>query len=444
MKTGIFLLYFGFSALLSFDFLALDSFKLIPKFSISGEKLDQSVVSKREGVIRKISNKEPETKKTQTKPRKESAEKTQKALNKEGNLKNEIKQNDSPEIVTQKIKGVFEDFIKILESRSVDSKEYKKAVKFLENSLYNEASFESLKLLAQVYYDRKDTQNQINVLNIISVNYSNNPESFYLLAMAYKSKYLQVFKEPSIKTKKELLKEQERYKEEIIKNLNQALKIDSKHIASYLALLEVLMTSDPKTEEKLHTRASLSVVLDMLKNLKDNKYYSDLCKAYYDNQFFKQSLKACARSVKKNPKDPISPLILSLSLEDQKKKQEKLVLTAEAFPNSFFVQYKTGLYFMGKSPRSAILYLTSAHKLNPNHVTLNKILAKLLYDNGEEERSYDYFLSACLLTEALFLEEFRKAKSGLRRKSKVDLVVKFKKGIKECYQKLKEKKKKKA
>ena len=212
---------------------------------------------------------------------------------------------------------------------------------------------------------------------------------------------MKLSKKISLKFKpgKALLKEREKYQKEIIKNLNQALKLDSKHIPSYQALLDILMFTDPQTDEKKHTRASLNVVLDMWKSLKQNKYYIPLCKAYYDNQFFKQSLKACARSVKKNPKDPMSPLILSLSLSDDKKKEEKLVLTAQAFPDSFLVQYRTGLYFMDKSPRSAILYLTLAHKLEPKHVKLNKILAKLLFDNKEEERSYDYFLSSCLLTE---------------------------------------------
>ena len=136
--------------------------------------------------------------------------------------------------------------------------------------------------------------------------------------------------------------------------------------------------------------------------------------------FFKQSLRACARSVRKNPEDPISPMILSLSLADKKKREEKLILLAQTFPESFFVQYKTGLYFMDKSPRSAILYLTSAHRLEPEHVKLNKMLAKQLFDNKEEERAFDYFLSSCILTDGVFLEDFRRAMSSLRRRNKVD------------------------
>ena len=437
MKTGFYIFCFLFSGLLSCSFVLLFDLENSRLAFAEEKELDQSKV-KKENLDQSPAKEEQLFEKQDLESLKDKKQKKDKKG--ETDQKN---QEDSSQVITKKIKSVFEDFIKILENRSVESKEYKKAVKFLENSLYNEASFESLKLLAQVYNDRKDFQNQINVLNILSVNYSKNPESFYLLAMGYKNKYLNVETDGFIKTDKEILEEKKKYEEEIIKSLNQALKLDSKHIASYLALLDVLMKLDTETEEKQHTRASLSVVLDMWKNLKQNKYYIDLCKAYYDNKFFKQSLKACARSVRKNPKDPISPLILSLSLSDQKKKEEKLVLTAEAFPNSFFVQYKAGLYFLDKSPRSAVLYLSSAQKLDPKHVILNKILAKLLFENGEEEKSYNYFLNSCLLTEGVFLEEFRKAKRALRRKSKVDLVVKFQKGLKECYQKLKKQKKQK-
>ena len=428
MKIGLFLLYISFSGLLSNGLEPFTAEKNSSKPPLSSSNPDQRAILSEESV--------------ESPPRKASNDETS---SKQDTIE-EKKSGASDQIITKKIKSIFEDFIKTLENRSVESDEYRKAVKFLENSLYNEASFESLALLAQVYQDKKDFKNQLNVLNILSVNYPNNPESFYLLALGYKNKYLEAEQKISLKFKpgKALLKEREEYQKEIIKNLNQALKLDSKHVPSYQALLDILMFTDPQTDEKKHTRASLNVVLDMWKSLKQNKYYIPLCKAYYDNQFFKQSLKACARSVKKNPKDPMSPLILSLSLSDDKKKEEKLVLTAQAFPDSFLVQYRTGLYFMNKSPRSAILYLTSAHKLEPKHVKLNKILAKLLFDNKEEERSYDYFLSSCLLTEGLFLEEFRRAKSGLRRKSKVDLVVKFQKGIQECYQKLKKQKQKKS
>ena len=72
------------------------------------------------------------------------------------------------DIISEKIKKVFVDFLEILESKSINSKEYIKAVHFLENSLYDEASFETLKILAKTYENKEDFRNQIKVLKRLS------------------------------------------------------------------------------------------------------------------------------------------------------------------------------------------------------------------------------------------------------------------------------------
>jgi len=333
-------------------------------------------------------------------------------------------------VITQKIRKVFEDFLEILEKESVKSDEYKKAVGFLENSLYSEASFESLKLLASVYGEKKDFKNQINVLNVLSVNYSNNPEAFYLLGMAYQNLYLN--KED----------DKEENKRKAVENINKALKINKKYVLAYEGLLSLLKEKHLETGEELHTKDSLSVVIDMLKNLKKNKYYVSLCKAYYDNNFLKQSRKTCFRSVKRNPKDPVSPLIWALSLLDKKKLSKELLEVAGKFKKSFLVQYKTALYFMDKDPKVAVTYFDSAYALQPERLELNQIMAQFLFDNKEEEKSYGHFLNACLFTEGKFLKNFRRAKNLLRKKHKVDLVLKFQKGIDQCFSEVKRKRKK--
>lgn len=337
----------------------------------------------------------------------------------------------SPGIVTKQIKTVFEDFLKILENEIVESNEYTKAVRFLEGSLYNEASFETLKLLAEVYEKKGDFKNQINVLNILSTNYSTQAESFYLLGMAYKNLSL------NEKDKKD----KEENKKKSIDNFNQALKINPKYTSAYKSLLDLLMDEDPETKEKIHTKESLNVVMSMVKNLRKNKYYIQLCKAYYDKKFFKQSRKACAKSVKRNPKDPISPLILALSYPLTKNTGQKLIKIAEKFKKSFFVQYRTAVYFMDKDPKSAIAYLDSAHALKPENVHLNQVMAQFLFDNKAEEKSYKHFMKACQLTKGAFLGKFRKAKSMLRRKQMLDLGLKFQKGIEQCFLEAKKNKK---
>ena len=331
-------------------------------------------------------------------------------------------------LITKKIRKVFEDFLEILDKESIESNEYAKAVRFLEQSLYNEASFETLKLLAEVYEEKKDFKNQINVLNVLSANYSSNPEPFYLLGIAYKNLHLSE-QDNKVENKKKS-----------IANINQALSINPKYILAYEALLSLLMVKHSKTEEKIHTKESLSVTIDMLKNLRKNKYYIQLCKAYYDNNFLKQSRKACAISVKKNPKDPISPLILVLSRPNKKETDRRLLSVARKFKESFFVQYKTALHFMDQDPKVAVTYFDSAYALHPENIRLNQIMAHFLFENKEEEKSYKHFLNACRFTEGKFLRDFRRAKSVLRRRQMVELILKFQQGIKQCFLEVKKKK----
>ena len=354
---------------------------------------------------------------------------------------------------------MFEDFLDILETKSLKSKEYKKAVNFLEQSLYNEAGFDSLKLLASVYQNKKDFKNQIHVLKVLTVNYPKNPESFYLLAMAYKNLYIhqeveqvksckrQKIRCKSLATEKTIKKCSKKYqtcltqhKTLFIENINQALKLNSKYTLAYQALLPLLMKKDPKTGEELHTKDSLSLVIDMLKNLRNNKYYIPLCKAYYDTNFLKQSRKACERSRKRNPKDPISPIIDILSHPEDKNTSQKMIQIAGQFKSSFFAQYKTALYFMDKEPQSAITFFRSAHTLKPKHLELNKIMSQFFFDQGLEKEAYKYFLNSCLLTEGDLLRAFKKAQSSLRKKNKADLIFMFQKGIDECFKLAREKK----
>ena len=326
-----------------------------------------------------------------------------------------------PGAVTLKIKEVFEDFLEILETKSIADTEYKKAVHFLERSLYNSASFETLKILSTVYADKKDFKNQINALKILTASYPEQSESFYLLGMAYKNLYLN----------KEENKEENKKKS--IENINQALKINPKYTLAYEALLSLLMTKNEKTEEALHTTESLSVARDMLKKLRKKKYYITLCQAYYDNNFLKQSQKACAKSVKLNPHDPASALTEVLSQTDEKNKNKKLLKVSEKFKDSFFAQYKIARYFMDKDPKAAIIHFDKAYALQPEHLKLNQIMAKFFFENKAEGKSYQHFVNVCRMTKGRSLKDFRKAKSALHRKQKVDLILKFQKAIEECF-----------
>ena len=350
------------------------------------------------------------------------------------NLESAPKSLDSannPKILVQnKIEDVLKEFLIILEVKPVQSTEYKNTVAFLEESLYDQVSFRSLKILSEVYEKKGDLKNHLKVIRYLSVNYPERAESFYLLGKAHKSL------SETIENDKVFEDNQNK----ITGSYNRALKLDPKHIPSYNALLEELMESNPDyPESKKHTRASLNLVMEMLENLKDNKYYISLCEAYYDNKFIRQTHKACVKSMKRNPKDPISPLVLSLSLPNEAKRMEKLLLVADKHPDSFPVQYRVGLYFRKNSSGLAIAHLRKAHKLNPDHLRLNQILSGLLFRNNREEEALPHFLKSCLLTEGGYLTDFRKARGILSQKKQVDLVIKFNKEIKKCYQKVRQK-----
>ena len=353
--------------------------------------------------------------------------------------------SSSEGIVTRQIEKTIEDFVTLLEQTAVESKEYQKAVKFMENSLYHSASFESIELLSKAYSKKKDFKNQIKALEILSASYPDRPESFHLLGAAYSNMYHQ--KQKEYEAIRKLTEEEEQEwletiafnKEKAIENFNQALKVDSKYLPTWKTLLEILMDSDPETEEPIHTRDSLLTVIDMLKKLRKfkklrKKNYILLCEAYYDNSFFKQARKACAKSVKKNPTDPRSAIVLALSQENKAQMEKDLLSGAEKFKNSFFAQYKTALYFMKKEdPKIAIAYFESAHAIQPDHFKLNEIMAQYLFDQGEEEKSYKHFLKICLETKGRDLKNFKMAQSQLKRKGKLPLIKKFNKGIDECF-----------
>ena len=359
---------------------------------------------------------------------KESSLHTDQSLKKKKTSK-EKDQASSPNVISQKIKKIFSDFITLLEKEPLHSTDYTKAVQFLENSLYNQASFESLTLLSEAYKEKKDFQNQIKVLNILVTNYSKKAKAFYLLGEAYKNLY---FNQEENKTEN---------RERSIENFHQALKLNKKSVLAYKALLTLLKEKDEKTNQYIHTKESLSVVIDMLKNLKKAKDYILLCKAYYDTQFFKQSRAACKRSIKENPKDAVSPLILALNLE----KNKDILKVAKNFKKSFFVQYNTALYFMKKNPSIAISYLNKAYNLKPDNLTLNSIMSKFLFKNNNEAQSYKHFLKVCKMTKGQSLRDFRQATSRLksRKTIDIDLVSKFQKGTKLCFKEVKKLQRKK-
>lgn len=320
------------------------------------------------------------------------------------------------------IKGFIES-LGTIEQKKISSKDYNKAVTFLESSFYNDASFETLSLLANTYKKRGDLSNEIKVKKIIISDYPDNPKSHYILGLSYRDRYLKNKNSRdhylTNKANKDMTK--------AINYFSNAIKKDSKYEKAYLELLSLLTKQG-------HTSESLSLVLQMIRNLKKKKYYVDLCQAYFETNFFSQSSRACKKATEKNPDNPISQLLYILSQPQHKAKNIKADVTkiASKYKDSHFVQIKTALFFKDENPSLSIKYFQQAVKLNPDSIKGHKNLSQLFFAQGKFKNSNSHFLKACLLTKGAFLTKYQFAKSQVRRKA-AKFKSQFEKGTEKCF-----------
>ncbi len=316
----------------------------------------------------------------------------------------------------------FKKSLKILTRKPILSDDYTKTVTFLESNLYYNAHFDTLNLLTEIYKKNGDFLNQLKVLNILVTDYPKNPLSHYKLGLAYKELFLKNHKPED--------------KKNAINNLSNAIKINRKYELAYTELLPLLLKKDT------HTKSSLSLTMEMIRYIRKPIYYSYLCKAYFDNKYLTQSQRACKKAIAKNPEDPQSKMLYALSQEIPRKVVKKVINLSKEYKKSFYIQFKTGLFFMETNPTQALLYLNTALKLDPTSVELLQTLSKFLFNQGQYKKSYKYFLKACILSKGSFMLEFQKAKSRVAHKDET-LIPLFKKGIEKCFNSIKSKKTKK-
>ena len=394
----------------------------------SGEKKSTKVEEKSE----KESEESPKTKTLSLSSQESRQREEENKSQKPNKLEGKTKPQTPVQMKTQdKIEETFKKFLKILETHNSQSSEYKRAASFLEKTLYDEVSFDSLKVLSELYLKKGDAKGHLRIMKAVTVTYPDKAESFYLLGKAHKAFSKTIEDE----------EESQSNRQKMLESYQKALKLDTKHSPTYEVFLKELMILDEESQELKHTRESLSLVQDMLKYLKQKQHYVLLCEAYYDNNFIRQTQKACVKSIKKNPNEPISLMTLAFSLPQKKKREEKLLEIGSKYPNSFKTQYKIGLYFKEDSPELAINHFLKASQIQPDHLRLNTILSRLLLRNNKEKEALPYFLKTCLLSDGFFLSEFKEAMGFLRRKKKIETVIQFDKGVKKCYKAIREKKK---
>ena len=313
------------------------------------------------------------------------------------------------------------------EKKAVDYMRYnknKKAIDLLES--LDESSPRSLLILAQAYENTGDYDNQIRVLRRLVKR--NKKNGIYLLELAkgLRKLYFETGLFP--------------HREEAITIIHKVLKMNKKyHEKAHLEMLELLKF---KEDSKENNYAILKLLQTLIRDfgVKRN-YVKDICKYFYINKFYKQSLFGCKTAMKYDPKEPSNYIYYALSMEETEDIETHLKKAVKKFPNSILVRIKAGQFFIEqKEYKSATPHFKKAVSIDPNSAEAQVGLAQSLFHNGKEKESYKHFFKACMLNKSQMLWAFKQAKSILNQKSKFQLASSFDKGITKCFLKAPEKK----
>ena len=313
---------------------------------------------------------------------------------------------------------------RIQEKKAVDymrKNKNSKAINLLE-SLEN-SSPRSLIILANAYENQEDYKNQIRVLKSLVKRNKKNGKYLIELARGFRNRY---FKTGLF-----------HHREEAVSTINQVYKLNKKyHEQAHLEMLKLLQYKEDSEETNY---AILKLLQKLIREFGVKRaYVKEICKYFYINKFFSQSRSGCKKAIKYDPKEPSNHIYYALSLENQENTEKHIKRAAKQFPESSFVQMKTGFYFMEQNDyKSALPHLEKAVQLEP-HSARNQVgLAQSLFHTRKEKKSYKHFLKACMLNKPQMLWAFKQAKSILNQKSKFTLAAAFERGITKCFLKAK-------
>ncbi len=282
------------------------------------------------------------------------------------------------------------------------------------------SSVESLFLLAQVYGEKEDYENQVRVLRRLIAKDRKNGKYWLKLIKALRLWY---FKTHELNYKKETVDAIRQVKE---------LKLNRKY--QELAQLEMLSLLQNQKDIKLNHYAILELYNQLVRNFgKKKMYIRGVCEYLYINQFYQKSLSNCKKAIQNDPRGVSNYVYYALSLKDPLKKETNLKQVADRFSKSFLAQLKAGDVFFGqKNYKKALFYYSRAVRLNSQSVEAQVGLAQSLFSDGQFKKSYSHFLKACLLDRQEALWIFKKAKSLLNQKNKFVLAEFFEKGMTKC------------
>ena len=297
----------------------------------------------------------------------------------------------------------------------------KKAINLLES--LDDISPRSLLILAQAYENTGDYENQIRILRQLVKK--NKKNSIYLLELAKGLRKL-YFKTGLFQ-----------YREEVLETINQVYALPKKyHEKAHLEMMNLLKYKEDSEETNY---AILKLLQTLIREFGIKRaYIKDICKYFYINKFYNQSLSGCKKAIKYDPKEPSNYIYYALSMEKQEDIEQGLKLAVKKFPKSSFAQIQAGHYFLEqKEYKAARPYFKNSAKIEPNSAQVQLGLAQSLFHSGKEKESYTHFFKACMLDKPQMLWAFKQAKSILNQKSKFKLASSFERGITKCLLKAK-------
>ncbi len=281
------------------------------------------------------------------------------------------------------------------------------------------ASARGYLLLAAAYQETKDFKNVVRVLSLLSEKRPKDPHLQFMLGDALIKQGAQVSE----------AKERQDLEARGIESLRTAIRFRRSFQLPYQALANYFIGAGMNLEAR-------EQINDMLKVFgKKPEFHADLCRLYALDGFLQQAVKHCSRASQLNPEFSESYIYLAQAYFDQKemeKAEATLIDAAKQFPESEFVQYGAGQFFLKKNNFPvAMKYLKRAVASKDSSARSQLALAQSLFESGLEEESLKHYSRACQINTSA-QSEVLSAASRLRLKGNSTLAGRFSQAAGSC------------
>jgi tetratricopeptide (TPR) repeat protein len=241
-------------------------------------------------------------------------------------------------------------------------------------------------LLASAYHESKDFENVLRVIRLLSEKRPKDYHVHYMLGDA-RLKYAATLTD---------INDRQATENQGIESFRTAIRIKKAFRPVHQALVNYFLKVNLNHEAREQLQEMLKVFGQK------GEIHADLCRLYSVDGFLSQAVRHCMRAMQLEPGFAESYVYLGQAYYDQKeleKAETTLVSAAKKFPNSEFVQYGAGQFFLKKSNFPvAIKYLKRAVDTQPGSARAQLALAQSLFESGMTAEALPYFVKACQLT----------------------------------------------